>query len=144
MSESSDFSAWFWNPEIWLPPNVTWESFQETPHPHDPDIKLPLNHDDNAGGEFAQFHDLWYPVPMAIAMMLVRYLVEKYIFTPIGLRVGMKQSKRSYPRSNTILETEFRKNNFPSQQTFARLSSETSLSQIDVRHSLHCIILSLY
>ena len=22
-------SAWFWNPNIWLPPNVTWESFQE-------------------------------------------------------------------------------------------------------------------
>ena len=24
-------SAWFWNPDIWLPPNVTWESFQESP-----------------------------------------------------------------------------------------------------------------
>ena len=31
MSGMSDLSisAWFWNPQIWLPPNVTWESFEE-------------------------------------------------------------------------------------------------------------------
>lgn len=29
--EPLSISAWFWNPDIWLPPNVTWESFQETP-----------------------------------------------------------------------------------------------------------------
>jgi hypothetical protein len=31
---ASELSAWFWNDEFWLPPNVTWSSLQST----EPDI----------------------------------------------------------------------------------------------------------
>ena len=137
MSEGSDISisAWFWNPEIWLPPNVTWKDFQEEGPLSDPGLKLPFGYSsDNheSDGEFAKFNDLLYPLPMAVLMMVARYFVEKYIFTPIGLRLGMRASKRSYPRSNTFLESEFRKNMFPSHETVQRLSTETNLTEIEV------------
>ena len=28
-SVGSELSAWFWNPDIWLPPNVSWDTFKE-------------------------------------------------------------------------------------------------------------------
>jgi len=138
MSEGSDISisAWFWNPEIWLPPNVTWKDFQEEGPLSDPGLKLPFGYSsDNheSDGEFAKFNDLLYPLPMAVLMMVARYFVEKYIFTPIGLRLGMRASKRSYPRSNTFLESEFRKNMFPSHETVQRLSTETNLTEIEIQ-----------
>ena len=52
---AGDISSWFWNPDIWLPPNVDWDNFTEhkvlnntvieplckvhwpvVPHPHGP------------------------------------------------------------------------------------------------------------
>ena len=64
--------------------------------------------------------------------MIIRLAVEKFIFKPIGLRAGMKESKRSYPKSNTELETAFRKSSTPSHQDVIKLSAESKLTQIEV------------
>ena len=64
--------------------------------------------------------------------MLIRFAVENFIFKPIGLRVGMKDHKRLYPRTNTVLEAAFRKSNSPSHQIVQDLSQETKLSEIEV------------
>ena len=64
--------------------------------------------------------------------MLIRFAVENFIFKPIGLRVGMKDHKRLYPRTNTVLEAAFRKSNSPSHQIVKDLSQETKLSEIEV------------
>ena len=161
ISASISISAWFWNPDIWLPPNVTWESFQETPQDNNLNRETltssssililllwvwtlcPKNigwcwgffYSENLptqNGEFAQFTDLWYPIPIAVILMLIRFLVEKFIFKPIGLKVGMKDHKRLYPRSNTVLEAAFRKSNSPSHQIVRDLSQQTKLTELEV------------
>ena len=69
---------------------------------------------------------------MAILMMFLRWGVEKFIFRPIGLQVGMKDSRKSYPRSNSVLEAEFRKSKNPTQAATENLSKATSMSQLEV------------
>lgn len=127
--EPLTISAWFWNPHIWLPPNVTWESFQDTP------AERTINSDGlpPKDGEFAQFTDLWYPIPMAIMMMVFRLMVEKYFVRPLGSRWGLKETRKPYPRSNTVLEDAFRKSNSPKPSTVALLSKETNLSEIEIQ-----------
>ena len=91
-------------------------------------------------GEFAQFSDLWYPIPMAVMMMVLRWIVEKYIFRPIGLRVGMRDSRRSYPKSNPVLEASFRKSPHPSHDVVKSLSEDTKLTVMEVRFVDRCHI----
>ena len=74
-----------------------------------------------------------YPIPMAIMMMFLRWGVEKFIFRPIGLQVGMKDSRKSYPRSNPVLEAEFRKSKNPTQAAIENLSKATSMSELEVK-----------
>jgi len=126
MNEKSvDIAAWFWNPKIWLPPNVTWDSFIEK------DIED--NQLFSEEGEFAQFTDLWYPIPIAMVLMLIRFAVERWIFKPIGVKAGMKDNKRVYPKSNSILEASYRNSNAPSSETVESLAVETQLSEIEIQ-----------
>ena len=53
-------SEWFWNPDIWLPPNVTWA-----------DIKS------NETVKYAEFEDLYHPIPMAFLFLVIRFFVER-------------------------------------------------------------------
>ena len=73
-----------------------------------------------------------YPIPMAVLMMFLRWGVEKFIFRPIGLQVGMKDSRKAYPRSNPTLEAEFRKSKNPTQAATENLSKATSMSELEV------------
>ena len=68
---SSKFS--FWNEDVWLPSNVTWDSF-------------------SWDGRFAQFSHLYYPIPAALALIAIRIIIERNIFRPLGLFLGLKHS----------------------------------------------------
>ena len=63
----------FWSEEIWLPPNVTWDTFA---------------HDD----KFGQFEHLYYPIPAAMVVIVIRMIIERNIFRPLGLYLGLKHS----------------------------------------------------
>lgn len=60
---SDGLTKWFWNEDIWLPPNVTWS-----------DLETSMSRE---GVTFAKFTDLWYPIPAALVVILIRFLVEK-------------------------------------------------------------------
>lgn len=50
----------FWNPNIWLPPNITWSDLE-------PNDKI----------QYADHRHLFYPLPMALGMLLLRFFLEK-------------------------------------------------------------------
>lgn len=52
----------FWSEKIWLPPNVTWADIA-------PDSSKDIQHTDH--------RHLFYPLPMALVMLALRYLLEK-------------------------------------------------------------------
>lgn len=50
----------FWNPHVWLPPNVTWADLEPTN-----EIQR------------ADYRDLVYPFPFTIVMLSLRLLLER-------------------------------------------------------------------
>lgn len=50
----------FWDARVWLPPNVTWS-----------DLKP------NENIKYANHNHLYYPLPMALALLVIRMLLEK-------------------------------------------------------------------
>lgn len=89
----SRFSKWFWNEDIWLPPNITWEDIKKT------DVI-----------KYAQFNDLYYCLLIAVVLLIVRFTLERFIFTPIGVYFGLKPSRPKRAPENHLLEKAFRVN----------------------------------
>jgi len=116
-------ASWFWNPDVWLPPNVTWDSFKDTEF-------VKETFEDST--KFAKFSDLWYPIPLAILVMLMRWVVEKGIFRNLGIRLGMKDYKRSYPPHNKLLENAFSQSNVQSSAEVQLLTAESEMSYIQI------------
>lgn len=52
----------FWSENVWLPPNTTWADLA-------PNASNEIKHTD--------YRDLLYPFPMALVMLILRYLFEK-------------------------------------------------------------------
>lgn len=51
---------WFWNDYVWLPENFTWA-----------DIK------DTRTVNYAQFSDLYFAFIVAVALLVIRYILEQ-------------------------------------------------------------------
>lgn len=55
-----DINIWFWNDYVWLPPNITWDDVSDT-----------------GTVNYAQFSDLHNGFKVALALLVVRYILEK-------------------------------------------------------------------
>jgi len=55
-----NISITFWSPNIWLPPNITWEDISP-----------------NADNKYANYQHLIYPLPMAMVLLGIRYALER-------------------------------------------------------------------
>ena len=116
-------SQWFWSPKVWLPPNVTWESFDEMEEVDDVQ-------------KFARFSDLIYPLPICVIMLILRALVERLIFKPLGLRLGLKERKHREPEQNPVLEKAYKMRREMGEKEVNALAFETQLSPLQV----NCLI----
>jgi len=123
----SSLSSLFWNDDIWLPPGVSWSSMQQP---------QTVNNTTIYPEQFAQFSHLWYPLPMALVMLMLRLLVERGVFKHIGTRLGLKDHKRAYPAENIILEKEFRRNQLLSSEDLISISKDCGMSTIQVERWL--------
>ena len=83
-----------WNPEVWLPPNVTSDNFKE-------------QEKGRSDFEYASFSDLLYPIPIALLLMVLRSFLMAGIFRPLGLRLGLTEGKKIMPRENKVLEQTY-------------------------------------
>ena len=64
---SMTLTKWFWNDDIWLPPNVTWTDLEQS------EIR--------EGVAVPKFSHLWYPIPASIIVIAIRYAVERYVLS---------------------------------------------------------------
>jgi len=76
--------AVMWDDEVWLPPNITWEYF---------------DHDDR----FAQFSHLGLPIPMAFLLIIVRVFIQRQIFKPLGISLGLKALEPKSSRNDSVI-----------------------------------------
>ena len=71
-------SSWVWSERFWLPEGFTWKDFEPTPGVNKPN-----------------FNDLYYVPLLAVLLVCIRYLFERYTdflhfmfcFFPAGIRV---------------------------------------------------------
>ena len=59
-----DVRLWFWDPVFWLPPNTTWAILDGSALPE--------------GVVYPDFYELWIPFPMAVLLLTLRVIWERY------------------------------------------------------------------
>uniref|UniRef100_A0A3Q3LRT4 Ceramide synthase 3a n=1 Tax=Mastacembelus armatus TaxID=205130 RepID=A0A3Q3LRT4_9TELE len=103
---------WFWWDRIWLPVNLTWADLE-----------------DREGWVYAKASHLYVTVPYALTFLLIRYIFERWIATPLAASAGIRQGALLKAADNPILEhyytTQCRN---PPQVDIDGLSKKSSLS----------------
>lgn len=74
----------FWTERIWTPPNTTWHEYESNGYRH--------------------FNDIYYSLITAVALVIVRLALEKYVYAPVGVSLGIRPGRPRQPRPNAILE----------------------------------------
>ncbi|KAF0304092.1 Ceramide synthase 6 [Amphibalanus amphitrite] len=108
-------SEWFWNPDVWLPPNITWA-----------DIKS------NETVKYAEFEDLYHPIPMAFLFLVIRFFVERFIWAPVGRSMGLKAMRPKRVAYNELLEDAYRKSRRVSHKQVRQLAKELDWTERQV------------
>jgi len=81
----------FWSEYVWLPPNTTWAIYARKAN----------------GIQYAQYNDLYYSLITAIVLLLIRFTLERYLYTPIGIKLGLKPFRSKQAQPNDVLERAF-------------------------------------
>lgn len=75
MSSSASIFSWFWSERIWVHPGYTWPQVIEA-----------------AGVDIS---DLYWSIATALVLLVVRRILESFIFKPLGLWYGLKPDRTS-------------------------------------------------
>ncbi|KAK5874608.1 hypothetical protein PBY51_019542 [Eleginops maclovinus] len=103
---------WFWWDRIWLPVNLTWSDLE-----------------DRDGLVYAKASHLYVTVPYTFAFLLIRYLFESLIATPLAVSAGIRQRVLLKAEENPILEHYYiSQSRNPAQADIDGLSKKSILS----------------
>lgn len=103
-------SSTFWSPSFWLPNNITWDDIASS---------------SQSSISYADYKDLFWSLPIAIALFAIRYCSENYIFCPFGQSLGVKSTPCSkQPVPNRILELAYLRCNRLNERTKMALTKQ--------------------
>lgn len=110
-------NAWFWKDDMWLPPNMTWDDLRDT-----------------RTVKYAKFSDLHNAFIVALILLVVRYALERFIFSPIGCRLGLEPKlARSAPscarNANKLFEKALRENGIFDHQQIQGIAKQLDWSE---------------
>lgn len=107
----------FWSTSIWLPPNTTWADIE-------PGSRPDVTHPD--------YRDLWWPLPMALGLLIIRFCIERYIFSPFGKSLGIKSTRPKPAKPNAILEAAYQKCHRIEHKTTNELTKRVDLTEREI------------
>ncbi|XP_054916020.1 ceramide synthase 2-like isoform X2 [Poeciliopsis prolifica] len=81
---------WFWWDKLWLPAELSWADLE-----------------DKDGLVYAKASHLYVTVPYAFSLLLVRYLFERWIATPLAVSAGIRHQVHLKVEHNPILENYY-------------------------------------
>lgn len=110
----SDIADTFWSTKVWLPPNTTWADIA-------PGSRPDVNH--------ADYRDLIWPLPLALVMIVLRYLLESYWLAPVGKSIGIKSTRPKKASPNPLLENAYTKNSRLKHKMLVALSKQTDMTE---------------
>ncbi|KAJ0001901.1 hypothetical protein NQD34_001697 [Periophthalmus magnuspinnatus] len=102
----------FWWDRLWLPGNLTWADLE-----------------DKEGRVYAKASHLYATIPFTVGFLLIRFIFERWIATPLALMAGVKRRIRVQTEDNPILEHYYsRQSRQPSQADLTGLCKKSGLS----------------
>ncbi|XP_061722375.1 ceramide synthase 6-like isoform X2 [Cydia pomonella] len=107
----------FWDEDVWLPPNTTWEDL--APGPDKPVVYNDHRH-------------LLYPLPLAVVLIILRHLLEKYWFAPFGKSLGIKNTRPKKAPSNPKLELAYQTSPKIKHKQICALAKQLDMSERQV------------
>ncbi|XP_069018899.1 ceramide synthase 2 [Embiotoca jacksoni] len=104
---------WLWWDRLWLPANLSWSDLE-----------------DSEGRVYAKASQLYAALPCALCLLLVRYLFERYMATPLADVWGIRDRVRLPAERNPLLENYFcSQTRVPSQAEVRSLCKKTGWPQ---------------
>lgn len=85
------FLAIIWSESFWLPKGKTWEDLKSTEASKKPQVE-----------------DLYIVPPLAISILILRFLFERFIARPFCQHLGIEDKPRKEPEPNVICEKVFK------------------------------------
>uniref|UniRef100_A0A8C5M165 Ceramide synthase 3 n=1 Tax=Leptobrachium leishanense TaxID=445787 RepID=A0A8C5M165_9ANUR len=116
MTMSQTLSDWFWWDRIWLPCNYTWDDLENS----------------EGNGSVSQ-SQLYITFPLALLFMLLRFVFERVVATPVAQAMGIKSKVRQKALSNPVLEEFYiSSSKHPSQTEVYGLAKKVSRTSIQI------------
>ncbi|XP_048198059.1 ceramide synthase 4 [Perognathus longimembris pacificus] len=108
----SSLMEWLWQDKFWLAPNSTWDQME-----------------DRDGLVFAHPRHMLPAVPLALALVAVRLIFERFVGLPLGRWMGVRDQIRRHAKPNATLEKHFRKTGRrPKEAQMALLATQCGLT----------------
>ncbi|XP_037553300.1 ceramide synthase 2 [Nematolebias whitei] len=103
---------WFWWDKLWLPSELSWSDLE-----------------DKEGRIYAKASHLYIIAPYAFVFLLIRFLFERWIATPLAVSAGIKQRVHLKAEDKPSLELFYTtQSKSPAQADIDGLSKKSSLS----------------
>lgn len=112
-----EISEWFWNERVWLPPNVTWQKLETLAEQRE---------------NYSNFSYLWYPLPAALVLLVIRAAMVQVAFRPLGIAMGLRATPHRKPPTNEVLEAGYRQSKTLDQKRLTVFAKELGLSERQV------------
>lgn len=117
----SHISKTFWHERIWLPPNVTWDDLENM------NIR---------NASYASSTYLWYPIPAAFILILIRFLFIKHVSRPFGIAMKLRSAPHKKAPQNDVLEEVFSERKNLSDTQIKEKALELSMTERQVERWL--------
>ncbi|KAI4569465.1 hypothetical protein MJT46_006759 [Ovis ammon polii x Ovis aries] len=86
----SSLNDWLWDERFWLPPNISWAQLE-----------------DRDGLVFPHPQDTLMAVPLALALVVIRFTFERFVGLPLSRWLGVRNQIRRPAKPNATLEKHF-------------------------------------
>ncbi|XP_008582140.1 PREDICTED: ceramide synthase 4 [Galeopterus variegatus] len=86
----SSLNEWLWQDRLWLPPNNTWAQLE-----------------DRDGLVYAHPRDMLAALPLALALVALRIIFERFVGLPLSRLLGVRDRTRKQVKPNAMLEKHF-------------------------------------
>ncbi|DAA27854.1 ceramide synthase 4 isoform X1 [Bos taurus] len=108
----SSLNDWLWNERLWLPANISWAQLED----HD-------------GLVFPHPQDTLMAVPLALALVVVRFTFERFVALPLSRWLGVRNQIRRPADPNATLEKHYlMKGREPTESQMNLLATQCGLT----------------
>uniref|UniRef100_A0A8D1UQ24 sphingosine N-acyltransferase n=1 Tax=Sus scrofa TaxID=9823 RepID=A0A8D1UQ24_PIG len=108
----SSLNEWLWQERFWLPPNNSWTELE-----------------DRDGLVFAHPQDMLMALPLALALVAVRYVFEKFVGVPLSRLLGVRNQRKQPAKPNATLEKHFLSGGWkPTEPQMSLLATQCGLT----------------